>query len=102
MASALDVHLAVKAARSAISASILTDRIALLMRVLGVFMRRYGEMGEAITTEMGAPHNLSQRSQAGTGPGHIKATLAAALALARGLLLQKAVARGGCAALVSG
>jgi aldehyde dehydrogenase (NAD+) len=38
-------------------------------------------MVTAITTEMGAPHDLSSRSQAACGPGHIKATIEAALAL---------------------
>jgi aldehyde dehydrogenase (NAD+) len=84
MAGTPDVDLAVKAARSAFpaySVLALADRISLLRRVLVVFERRYGEMVEAITTEMGAPHNLSERSQAAAGPGHIKATLDAALAL---------------------
>jgi aldehyde dehydrogenase (NAD+) len=83
MASTLDVDLAVKFACSAFPAYsmlALADRILLLRRLMAVFERRYGEMVEAITTEMGAPHNLSQRSQAAAGPGHIKATLDAALA----------------------
>jgi aldehyde dehydrogenase (NAD+) len=84
MGSATDVDRAVEAARAAFpayAALTLEERIALLQRLQAAFERRYDEMVAAITTEMGAPHDLSQRSQAACGPGHIEATVAAARAL---------------------
>jgi aldehyde dehydrogenase (NAD+) len=82
MGSAADVDLAVAAARAAFpayAALTMAQRIELLQKLLAVFERRYGEMVEAITTEMGAPHDLSKNAQAECGPGHIKATIEAAL-----------------------
>ena len=38
-------------------------------------------MADAITTEMGAPHDMSRDAQAASGPDHIEATLVAALQL---------------------
>ena len=81
MGSATDVDRAVKAARDAFpayAATTLEARIALLGRLKAIFERRYEEMVAAITTEMGAPHDLSSRSQAACGPGHIETTVAAA------------------------
>ena len=81
MGSPADVNLAVQAAHKAFpgyAATPLTDRIALLGRLKAIFERRYDEMVTAITTEMGAPHDLSKRSQAACGPGHIQATIEAA------------------------
>jgi aldehyde dehydrogenase (NAD+) len=75
---------AVKAARAAFpawSATPLAERMALVERLIAVFERRYDEMVRAITTEMGAPHDLSHNSQAECGPGHLKETLHAARAL---------------------
>ena len=76
-----DVDLAIDAARSAFTAystTALEVRLALLERLEQVFTRRYEEMVTAITTEMGAPSDLSRASQAACGPGHIKATIEAA------------------------
>ena len=84
MGSATDVDRAVKAARAAFpayAATSLTERIELLKRLKAIFERRYAEMVTAITTEMGAPHDLSASSQAACGPGHIGTTIEAALAL---------------------
>ncbi|MBS0394024.1 MAG: aldehyde dehydrogenase family protein [Proteobacteria bacterium] len=81
MAGAADAHAAVAAARRAFPAYAelpLAERIALAGRLLAVYERRYDEMVEAITTEMGAPHDLSKRSQAAAGSGHIKETIEAA------------------------
>jgi aldehyde dehydrogenase (NAD+) len=50
----------------------------MLEKLQGIFERRYTEMAQAISTEMGAPWNLAYDSQAECGPGHIKATLEAA------------------------
>jgi aldehyde dehydrogenase (NAD+) len=76
-----DVDLAVAAAKEAFATfgmTTLDERIALLEKLNAVFKRRYEEMVTAITTEMGAPHDLSKNSQAACGPGHIEATIAAA------------------------
>jgi aldehyde dehydrogenase (NAD+) len=79
-----DVDLAVTAARRAFtgySVTTVAERIDLVRTLIAVFERRYGEMVEAITTEMGAPHDLSFRSQAECGPGHLKETITAAQGL---------------------
>jgi aldehyde dehydrogenase (NAD+) len=84
MGSAGDVDAAVSAARAAFAAyaaSPLEQRIDHLRRLRAVFERRYAEMAAAITTEMGAPRDLSTRSQAACGPEHIDATIEAALQL---------------------
>lgn len=75
---------AVRAAHAAFvgwSSTPLESRIALVEQLIAVFERRYDEMVRAITTEMGAPHDLSHNSQAECGPGHLKETLRAARAL---------------------
>jgi aldehyde dehydrogenase (NAD+) len=84
MGTPADVDAAVSAAQAAFpayAACSLEQRIAHLRRLRAVFERRYAEMVEAITTEMGAPHDLASRSQAACGPGHIDATIEAALQL---------------------
>jgi aldehyde dehydrogenase (NAD+) len=84
MGGTADVDAAVAAARRAFSgyaALPLAERLALLERLLAIYERRYGEMAEAITTEMGAPHDLAKRSQAAAGTGHIRETIAAARGL---------------------
>lgn len=80
-----DVDLAVAAARRAFPAYAalpLATRIALVERVIAVFERRYAEMVDAISTEMGAPYDLSFDAQAECGPGHMKEAVRAALAMA--------------------
>ncbi len=84
MGSEADVDLAVAAAKKAFplfAATTLQSRIELAQKLSAIFTRRYDEMVTAITTEMGAPHKLSYDSQAECGPGHIQATIEAALAL---------------------
>ncbi len=79
-----DVDLAVEAARAAFdgyAALPLDDRIALVEKLIAAFEARYGEMVDAISTEMGAPYDLSHGSQAECGPGHLRETIAAARAL---------------------
>lgn len=81
MGSAADADLAVRAARAAFpaySATSLAERVALMKKLVAAFDRRYPEMTTAITTEMGAPHDLSSSSQAASGPGHIAETIKAA------------------------
>jgi aldehyde dehydrogenase (NAD+) len=81
MGTAEDANLAVEAAAKAFpayAATTLDQRVALMEKLLAVYERRYGEMAEAITTEMGAPKDFSFNSQAECGTGHIKETLKAA------------------------
>ncbi len=81
---AADVDLAVSAARRAFDlygATPLESRIARVRRLIAVFERRYEEMVSAISTEMGAPLDLSRHSQAACGPGHLSASIEAALQL---------------------
>jgi aldehyde dehydrogenase (NAD+) len=81
MGSAADVDAAVAAAVRAFpefAATPLTARLEALRRLNAVFKRRLDEMAEAITTEMGAPRDMSRAAQAASGPGHIEATLKAA------------------------
>jgi aldehyde dehydrogenase (NAD+) len=80
-----DVEAAVSAARAAFadySALTLEARLALTETLITIFERRYGEMVAAISTEMGAPYDLSHDAQAESGPGHLRATIRAARAMA--------------------
>ena len=96
-----DVDRAMQAARAAFdgySALSLDDRIALVEKLIAVFEARYDEMVEAISTEMGAPYDLSYNAQAECGPGHLKETVKAARAFTwerslgeRGMLVHEAV-----------
>ncbi|HUO94893.1 MAG TPA: aldehyde dehydrogenase family protein [Steroidobacteraceae bacterium] len=84
MGSSADIDAAVAAAVRAFptfAALPLSERIAMLERLLAVYERRYADMVEAITTEMGAPHDLSKRSQAAAGRGHIQEAINAARSL---------------------
>jgi aldehyde dehydrogenase (NAD+) len=49
-----------------------TERLALVERILEVYLARIGEMAEAISLEMGAPIDLARAAQAPAGAGHIK------------------------------
>jgi aldehyde dehydrogenase (NAD+) len=76
-----DVNRAVMAARrsfDSFSQTTLAQRTELLEKLQAVFERRYEEMARAISLEMGAPWDWAYDQQAECGPGHIKATLAAA------------------------
>ena len=79
-----DVDLAVAAAQRAFASygyTTLDERIALVEQLIGVFEQRYAEMVTAISTEMGAPYDLSHDAQAECGPGHLRETIKAARAL---------------------
>ena len=68
-----DVDVAVAAARAAFetySQTTRDERLALLDRIIEVYKRRMGELGEVISQEMGAPLWMAQRAQAGAGLGH--------------------------------
>ena len=80
-----DVERAVQAARAAFdgyAALALDERIALTEKLIAIFERRYDEMVTAISTEMGAPYDLSHDAQAESGPGHLRATIRAAREMA--------------------
>jgi aldehyde dehydrogenase (NAD+) len=75
LGAAADVDLAVVAAQRAFASFSVTSReqrLALLARIVEVYKRRYNDMAEAITEEMGAPKSLSQNSQAAIGIGHFQ------------------------------
>ena len=84
MCGADDVDLAVAAAKRAFATwgfTTLDHRIALVEALIAIFERRYDEMVTAISTEMGAPYDLSFDAQAECGPGHLKETIKAARAM---------------------
>jgi aldehyde dehydrogenase (NAD+) len=75
-----DVEAAVAAARAAFdgyAATTLEERIAFTEKLITIFERRYEEMVTAISTEMGAPYDLSHDAQAESGPGHLRAAVRA-------------------------
>jgi aldehyde dehydrogenase (NAD+) len=75
LGSAADVDRAVAAARRAFdsySATSREERMALLDRIANVYKRRFAEMGETISREMGAPISFATRFQAGAGMGHFR------------------------------
>lgn len=70
-----DTNAAVAAAKAAFVPWMMTskeDRIALLEKLLEIYVARADEMAGAITMEMGAPVALSQAAQVAAGAGHIK------------------------------
>ncbi|HWE98634.1 MAG TPA: aldehyde dehydrogenase family protein [Caulobacteraceae bacterium] len=72
--SAADVDKAVAAAKKAFETFSLTsreERIDLLERIQAEYQKRFGDIANAITEEMGAPASLAQRAQAPIGLGHI-------------------------------
>ena len=79
-----EVDAAVAAARAAFdgwSRTPLDERLGLVERLIGIFGQRYDEMVLAITSEMGAPLDLSRNAQAECGPGHLKEAVKAARTL---------------------
>jgi aldehyde dehydrogenase (NAD+) len=75
LGSAADVDKAVAAARAAFesfSQTSVEDRMALLGRIADVYKRRFTEMGQTISAEMGAPISFATRFQAGAGMGHFR------------------------------
>ncbi|MBT8076342.1 MAG: aldehyde dehydrogenase family protein [Gammaproteobacteria bacterium] len=80
MGSAEDINLAVNAARNAFasfSISSKKERLELLQSILVVYQKRYEEMVETITLELGAPVSMSRRSQAAVGVSHLEGFLKA-------------------------
>ena len=79
LGSAEDVDRAVRAARAAFPAYSRTtkdERLALLQKIVAVYMTRYEELARTISQEMGAPLWLSKAAQAATGVGHLNQTIA--------------------------
>ncbi len=80
MGSAADVDKAVAAARRAFPAWSLTsrdERLALLRRILAHYMKRYDDMAQAVSREMGAPLAMAKSDQAYCGKAHIESTIEA-------------------------
>ena len=75
-----DVDLAIAAAKAAFpiySQYSVEQRIALMEKLLEVYMGRYDEMAATISMEMGAPISFATAAQADCGRGHISAALKA-------------------------
>ena len=75
---AADVDLAVNAARKAFesfSAWTVEQRLDLLGSIVDAYKVRWNDIAAAITAEMGAPAAFSQRAQAGSGLGHLRAAI---------------------------
>ena len=70
-----DVDMAVKAAKDAYESwafSSKEERIELLEKLYENYKKRWADIAEAITLEMGAPKDFATKLQAGTGASHIK------------------------------
>ena len=79
LGSAADVDRAVAAAKAAFPAYSETtreQRLELLQSIAAEYQKRYAEIAEAITEEMGAPAALAQRAQAAIGMGHLQTAIA--------------------------
>ncbi len=73
-----DLNNAVTAARNAFhtySHTSREERLALLEKLLAIYMERYEEMAEAISLEMGAPISFARSDQADCGRGHLKSAI---------------------------
>ena len=70
-----DVDLAVSSAKKAYgswSFSTKEERIKLLEKLYENYKKRWADIADAITTEMGAPKDFATKLQAGTGAAHLK------------------------------
>jgi len=70
-----DVDMAVNAAKDAYESwafSSKEERIGLLEKLYENYKKRWSDIAEAITLEMGAPKDFASKLQAGTGASHIK------------------------------
>jgi len=70
-----DVNAAVTAAKNAFESWAFTTkeaRVELLEKLYVVYKKRWAEIADAITLEMGAPKDFSSQLQTGTGASHIK------------------------------
>ncbi|CAN7431876.1 aldehyde dehydrogenase family protein [Neorhizobium sp. LjRoot104] len=53
------------------------ERLALLRRILVEYEKRYEDIAQAVSQEMGAPIGFARDAQAAAGQGHLKATIEA-------------------------
>ena len=70
-----DINAAVLAAKEAFKSWSYTtkeERITLLEKLYELYKKRWNDIAEAITLEMGAPKDFSSKLQTGTGASHIK------------------------------
>ncbi|MEY9168768.1 acyl-CoA reductase-like NAD-dependent aldehyde dehydrogenase, partial [Sinorhizobium fredii] len=75
LGTAVDIGRAVAAAKKAFasySRTSLEERLALLEKLLAIYKRRYDEMADTITAELGAPKTMSREQQADVGVGHLE------------------------------
>ena len=75
LGSSEDINIAVNAATKSFESWAFTskeERIKLLESLYSLYKKRWAEMAEAISLEMGAPIDFSTQLQAGTGASHIK------------------------------
>jgi aldehyde dehydrogenase (NAD+) len=78
LGSAADVDKAVAAARAAFETYSRTkkeERLALLQDISAQYQKRYADIAQVISEEMGAPIWLSRAAQAATGMGHLAKTI---------------------------
>ncbi|MEH6585574.1 MAG: aldehyde dehydrogenase family protein [Halioglobus sp.] len=76
--SAADVDKAAMAARAAFTTfgrSSREERIAILAALVEAYQKRYSDVADAISEEMGAPTKLAVEAQAATGIGHLATAL---------------------------
>ena len=75
LADANDINAAVNAAKNAFESWSFTPKdkkVELLEKLYAVYKKRWAEIADAITLEMGAPKDFSSKLQTGTGASHIK------------------------------
>ncbi|WP_018011161.1 aldehyde dehydrogenase family protein [Sinorhizobium medicae] len=75
LGTAVDIDRAVAAAKKAFASYSRTSvekRLALLEKLLAIYKRRYDEMADTITAELGAPKTMSREQQADVGVGHLQ------------------------------
>ncbi len=75
MGTSADIDRAVAAAKQAFatySRTSVEERLALLETLLSIYRRRYDEMAQTITLELGAPITMSTEQQADVGVGHLQ------------------------------
>jgi aldehyde dehydrogenase (NAD+) len=76
LGTAKDVDFAVIEAKKAFETFAFTsveDRLEILANLIEEYKKRYADMAEVITLEMGAPTKLAQGAQAGSGIAHLQA-----------------------------
>ena len=80
MGGSADVDRAVAAARKAFGTwafSTREERLALLRRVLDEYNRRFEDIAQAVTAEMGAPIEFAREAQSWAGRAHMEAAIKA-------------------------